>query len=111
MDQPAVEGADVELALRYLTDFTVIVLTGTPAGSIVTAAARAAEWGEAALVVIRETLDDLPAEVPGDAIVLVPIGDETGAAFATRVADLAVALDAGQDRATALRVAEVRSAR
>lgn len=110
-DHSEVEGADVELALRYLTDFTVIVLSGAPAESIVTAAARAAEWGEAALVVIRDTRDDLPAEVPDDAIILVHIRDESSAAFATRVADLAVALDAGQDRATALRVAEVRSAR
>lgn len=91
--RPEVEGADIDLALRYLTDFRVLVLTDVATQSVVTVAAQAVDWGEAALIVVRAPGGSLPAGLPNDAVTFEIAPDETDGAFATRVASMAVALD------------------
>jgi sugar/nucleoside kinase (ribokinase family) len=72
----ALEAADVDLALRYLTDFAVLVVVDVDA-SVRPVIERAAAWGEAALID--------PAALPG----------ETDDAWAVRIGDIAAGLDAG----------------
>jgi hypothetical protein len=74
---PEVDGADVDLALRYLTDFRVIVLIEPATDAVNDVVARATDWGAAALIVAT------------------PDGTETEAAFVGRVAAQAVRLDIG----------------
>jgi hypothetical protein len=99
--RPELEPADVELAMRYLTDFRVIVLIGPATGPVAQVVARATDWGEAALVIARSPGADpaakgsAGAEVPAGAQVVDPEGGESEAAFAGRVAALAIALDSG----------------
>jgi pfkB family carbohydrate kinase len=106
----ALDAADVELGLRYLTDYRVVVLT--PAGpDVVAVAADAARWATARLVVVVDGPDPSagsaaeapPSNLPPDAIVLeAPDADPDGA-FAALVGRLAAALDTGADPATAFR--------
>jgi pfkB family carbohydrate kinase len=107
---PDVDGADVELALRYLTNFAVIVLTEPMAESVIPVVASAIEWSGAALVVVRPAGRGLPSGLPDDAIFLEPGPDESIEAFATRAGGVAVARDVhpgpsdgGSDRGDELR--------
>ena len=47
LEGPVLEAADVDLGLRYLTDFAVVVLTGPSVPDVVATVADAASWGEA----------------------------------------------------------------
>lgn len=107
--RPEIDGADVELALRYLTDFAVLIVTDASVASVVIVAAQAADWGESALMVVRPAGVDIPTSLPADAIVIEPADDESDGAFASRVGIVATGLDAGMDRETALRAARIRS--
>lgn len=108
--RPEVDGADIELALDYLTDFAVLIVTDASVASVVSVAARAADWGEAALIVVRPAGVDVTTSLPTDAIVLASAADESDGAFASRVGIVAAGLDAGMDRGAALRAPGVRSA-
>ena len=77
----AIEGADVELALRYLTEFAVLVVIDGDV-AIRSVAERAAAWGGARLILIG-----------GIGAGLTPASGETPDAFAARAAALAVELD------------------
>lgn len=84
---PEVEGADVDLALRYLTDFQVIVLVEPIAPSVAEVVVRATEWAQATLVVAGSMEAARARTVPRhDA--------ETPADYVARVAAIAVGLDA-----------------
>lgn len=108
----ALEPADVELALRYLPDVRVVVLA-EPAGTLDAAAADAAAWSNAALVVVAapdaEPRDAEPrrADGPGDlrqaagAFVLMAPSVDPDGSFAGVVAALAVRLDGGEAPASA----------
>ncbi|HSL97777.1 MAG TPA: hypothetical protein VK831_04310 [Candidatus Deferrimicrobiaceae bacterium] len=88
------EPADVDLALRYLPDVRVIVLV-RPARPLLSAAAVAAAWSGAVLVLVDESAgpDDLPVEP----LVLTPPDQDPDETFAGFVAALAVRLDGGAD--------------
>ena len=79
----ALEGADVELALRYLTDFDVVVLVDGGA-SVRSVADRAATWGGASLLVVDAERG--PSH-------LAPTAGELAAAFAARVGSTAADAD------------------
>ena len=83
---PEVDGADVDLALRYLTDFQVIVLVEPIATSVVEVVARAIEWAQATLVVAGTMETTGARTLPRHAA-------ETPAAYESRVATVAVELD------------------
>jgi hypothetical protein len=90
-DRPSLEPEDVELALRYLTDFRVIVVAEPGRPDLVDVAAAAAGYGEAGLIVLVAHGSDGPA---GATVIEAPPTDEDGD-FATLVAALAADLDAG----------------
>jgi pfkB family carbohydrate kinase len=99
--RPELDAADVELAMRYLTDFRVIVLIEPATGAVAQVVARATDWGEATLIIARSPAADpaaegaAAAEAPARGEVVDRDGAESEAAFAGRVAALAIALDSG----------------
>jgi hypothetical protein len=88
------EPADVDLALRYLPDVRVIILAGG-GRPLVEAAAAAASWSGAELVLVERgpTPDGLPVEP----LVLAPPARDPDETFAGFVAELAVRIDGGID--------------
>ncbi len=89
--RPTLEPADVELALRYLTEFAVVVVVDPDPG-ILSIAASASDWAQAALVVVRTATDGDKA-TPATATILIPTVGEAPDAFELRVASVAVDLD------------------
>jgi hypothetical protein len=102
---PALEPADVALALRYVTDFTVVVAVNLPP-EVLAEAVAAAAWAEAHLVVVQEPGSAVPDGVPADALIIELAGSASGdAADATGAGALlgryAAAVDRGDDRSAA----------
>ena len=91
---PEIDGADVELALRYLTEFRVIVLVEPATSAVADVVSHATAWGEAELIVATASADKA-SEVAGRAQVVSRDTGEAEAAFVDRVAALAVTLDSG----------------
>jgi len=100
---PSLEAADVDLGLRYLTDFTVIVLAEPALPEVVRIAAEAARWGEARLVLVVGTGEPVPAGLPPDAVVFEAPASDPDGAFASLVGGFAAALDGGTDPGDAFR--------
>lgn len=102
-ERPALEAADVDLGLRYLTDFGVVVLAEPADSETVAIVAEAARWGGAGLVVVVGAGEPVPDGLPPDAIVFeAPDADPDGV-FATLVGTFAAALDDGTDPGEAFR--------
>ncbi len=57
---PALEAADVELGLRYLTDFAVVVLAEPADPATIAVVADATRWGEARMVLVVAGRTDGP---------------------------------------------------
>ena len=72
---PILDAADVSLALRYLTDFEVLVAVHASADLLAEAVAAAA-WTGARLVLVVEPETDVPAGVPADALVVAAAADD-----------------------------------
>jgi hypothetical protein len=98
-----IDAADVDLGLRYLTDYRVVVLVPPARPEVVAVVADAARWAAARLVVITDGADVPSPSLPSDAIVLAAPESDPDGAFATLVGRLAAALDAGADPASAFR--------
>ena len=97
------DAADIDLGLRYLTDYRVVVLVPPARAEVLAVVADAARWAAAHLVVVTDGDDTPSASLPADAIVLeAPVVDPDGA-FANLVGRLAAALDGGVDPASAFR--------
>jgi ribokinase len=94
------EPADVQLALRYVTDYGVVVAVHVPAETIAEIVAAAA-WAGAHLVVVLAAGVDL--EVPGDALVVVADEGDADAGVAGAIGRYAAAIDRGDDGARAYR--------
>jgi ribokinase len=108
--QPATEAipleldaADVDLGLRYLTDYRVVVLVPPARPEVLTVVGDAARWAAARLVVVTDRADAPTASLPVDAIVLEAPESDPDGAFATLLGRLAAALDGGADPASAFR--------
>ncbi len=100
---PTLEAADVDLGLRYLTDYRVVVLADPSAADVVAVAADAARWGEARLIVVVAAGRPAPDGLPGDAVVLEAPQTDPDGAFADLVGAFAAALDGGDEPETAFR--------
>lgn len=85
-----VDGQDVALALRYLTDIGVLVVTPGQSSAVLAAIAEAGDWSGAAVVLVGPGLTADSATVPPVAIPVEPALGEDGEAFADRVAAIAV---------------------
>ena len=97
------EAADVDLALRYLTEFAVLVLADPAAADVVRVATAAASWGDTRLISVVPAGDAEPEGLPPDAIVFeAPEADPDGV-FASMVGAFAAGLDDGDDPAEAFR--------
>jgi hypothetical protein len=101
---PALEAADVDLGLRYLTEFAVVVVAepvGPETVAIVAIVADAARWAEARMILVVDAGEPVPDGLPADVVVFeAPEADPDGA-FAAMVGTFAAALDAGTDPAEA----------
>ena len=100
--EPALDAADIELALRYLTEFRVIVVAGDLDDVAVGVAADATGWSNGTLIAVIAEGGREPAGLPADAIVLGSPADDAEA-FDRLVGELAAAIDAGGDPRAAFR--------
>ena len=94
---PALEAADVELGLAYLTDYAVVVLPEPADAATVAVVAAAARWGEARMVVVIEPGTPIPPALPADVVVLEGPAIDPDGVFAELVGTFAAALDSGTD--------------
>jgi hypothetical protein len=90
----ALEPADLELALRYLVDFRVLVIAEDL--SIAAAAVVSDAAGFAGAHVVAATEPSLASALPADSTVFEPPADDSDGEFARLVAGYAVALDQGE---------------
>ena len=103
-DGPRLEPADIELALRYLPDYRVLVVADALVGASLEVAVAASRWSGAALVVVVPRGSEPPALNPDDTVLEAPDGDPDGA-FASVVGAYAAALDRGEEPAEAFATA------
>lgn len=94
---PVLEPADVAMALRYLTEYAVLVLTDGLAPDAVAVGAEAAAYASAHLVVLVGEDAAVPHGLPGGATVLAAPAIDPDDAFAGLVGRYAAALDRGDD--------------
>jgi sugar/nucleoside kinase (ribokinase family) len=102
-ERPVLDAADVELGLRYLTDFAVVVLAEPAGQDVVQVVADAARWNGAQLLVVVAADAAPPDGLPPDAIVFEAPADDRDGVFAMLVGRFAAALDNGADPAEAFR--------
>jgi sugar/nucleoside kinase (ribokinase family) len=96
----SLEAADIELALRYLPDYRVLVVADSLAESSLRVAAAAAAWNGAALVIIVPA-GSTQAAAGDDATVIEAPPDDPDDAFAGIVGAYAAAIDRGEEPAEA----------
>jgi hypothetical protein len=99
LQAPSLDAADVGLALRYLSDYRVIVLMHSTDPGIVSEAAMAAGWAAAHLVVVTFDAADTIRDVAEAALVVTADPDTEG--FAALLGRYAAAVDAGEQLDTA----------
>ena len=97
---PMLDGGDVGLALRYLSDYRVIVVAHAADRYLLDEVVAAAGWSGARLVVIASPGTEVA--VPNDAIVIAAEPDAE--AVASRVGRYAAAIDGGGEPDTAYAV-------
>jgi hypothetical protein len=102
-DRPGVDAGDVELGLRYLTEFRVIVATEQLDGELARVVTEAAGWSSATLIALVPDGAAEPEPVPDDAILLQAPADDPDGAFDRLVGELAAAIDSGVEPRTAFR--------
>ena len=100
---PALEAADVDLGLRYLTEFAVLVIAEPVDGATSAVVAEAAGWGDARLIVILPRDAPVPDGLPTDAVVFEAPETDPDGIFATLVGHFAAGLDDGVEPQTAFR--------
>jgi sugar/nucleoside kinase (ribokinase family) len=92
----SLDAADIELALRYLPDYRVLVVADSLAEPSLRVALDAASWNGAALVVIVPA-GSTRAAAGDDATVIEAPPDDPDAAFAGIVGAYAAAIDRGEE--------------
>ena len=109
---PRLEGADVDLAMRYLDPSGVLVVTDDVPSDVLAAAVEAGRYAGTRLVVLLApgglAARALPVGLPDDATVLAaPVaGEDDAGAFDALVGAYAAALDGGADPAAAFATAQ-----
>jgi hypothetical protein len=92
---PVLDVDDVGLALRYLTEFRVVVAIH-PTGEITQEVAAAAAWGNAHLVIVTPPGDAVPPDIPSGSVVLEAADDGIEeSSFGSRLGIYAAAVDLG----------------
>ncbi len=106
-ERPVLEPADVELALRYLTEFGVVVVADPLSEAAAGVAAEAATYAGAHLVSVVAPGAAAPAGLESATVLEAPRVDPDGV-FASLVGAYAAGLDAGLSPAEAFRQATDR---
>jgi hypothetical protein len=101
---PVLEPADIELALRYLPDYRVLVIADAIPAESLEVVLAASRWSGAALIVLIQHDSEPPALSPEATVLEAPDGDPDGA-FAGVVGAYAAALDRGEEPAEAFATA------
>jgi sugar/nucleoside kinase (ribokinase family) len=101
---PTLEPADIELALRYLPDYRVLVVADPLPSASLAVVLAASRWSEAALIVLVPAGSELP-ELSREATILEAPDDDPDDAFAGVVGAYAAALDRGEEPAEAFATA------
>ena len=101
--RPALDVGDIELGLRYLTEFRVIVSTEPLDGAVVRVVSEAAGWAGATIIALVPEGGREPDGLPDRAIVLASPPDDPDGTFARFVGEMAAAIDAGSEPAAAFR--------
>ena len=105
LDAPSIDAADLELALRYLPDYRVIVIAEPVAADVLRVAASAVGWSGSALVVVGDASDF--TGLPDDVTVFARPDSDPDGAFAAMVGTYAAGLDRGDDPREAFTAATV----
>ena len=100
---PTLEAADVELGLRYLTDFAVVVLAEGAEPETISVVAHAASWGGARMILVVGAGQALPTGLPDDVVVFEAPATDPDGAFADLVGAFAASLDEGTEPGAAFR--------
>jgi sugar/nucleoside kinase (ribokinase family) len=106
-ERPGLDAGDIEVALRYLPQASVIVVAEPLPEEALQVATDAAAFAEARLVIVVPSGSDVPI-LSGDATVLEAPADDDGS-FGAMVGTFASSLAAGRDPAVAFREAIVAS--
>ena len=102
-DGPSLDPADVDLGLRYLTEFAVVVVAEPVDAATVAIVAEAARWGDARMILVVPGAAAIPDGLPTDVVVFeAPEADPDGV-FASMVGRFAAGLDDGAEPGTAFR--------
>jgi hypothetical protein len=102
-DGSALEAADVDLGLRYLTEFAVVVLAEPASPEVVAIVVEAAQWGESRMILVVGAGERAPDGLPADAVVLEAPATDPDGVFAGLVGSFAAALDDGTEPGEAFR--------
>jgi hypothetical protein len=105
---PSLDSGDLQLALRYLPDYRVVVVADALDDASLTTVVAAARWAGAQLIVVVAAGSSV-AGVPEDATVLEAPAVDADGAFAAVVGAYAAALDRGANPAEAFASASVGS--
>ena len=98
---PTLDAADVDLALRYLTDYRVLVVVHA-AEEVVATAVAAADWAAAHLVVVTDPDQSAPDTLPAGSLALAAADEaDDVSALGARLGQYAAAVDGGISPATA----------
>jgi hypothetical protein len=103
-DVAVLDPADLDLALRYLPDYRVVVIAQPLGADALGAALDAARWSGAQIVLVTSA-DPASAPIPDDATILEASTEDAEGAFASVVGRYAAALDAGTTPADAFATA------
>lgn len=106
-DMPAglvLEPADIDLALRYLPDYRVLVVADPVSAASLAVVVAASRWSGAALIVLVPHGSEPPADV-GEATILETPESDPDDAFGSVVGAYAAALDRGEEPAEAFATA------
>jgi hypothetical protein len=99
----ALDAADVDLALRYLTEYAVVVVADPAEADVIGVVADAAGWVGARLILVVTPGQSVPDHLPADVIVFEAPPSDPDGAFGSFVGSFAAALDDGEDAEVAFR--------
>jgi pfkB family carbohydrate kinase len=106
-ERPSLDAADVELALRYLQDYTTVVIAEPQPDAVMSIVVDAAAFAGAALLLVVDGAAGGSAP-PASAVVFETPGADPDGAFATMLGELAAAIDRGTPVAAAFREVQGR---
>jgi hypothetical protein len=106
-DRPSLDAADVELALRYLQDYTTVIIAEPQPDAVMKIIVDAASFAGAAMLLVVDSAAGGSAP-PASAVVFETPGPDPDGAFATMLGELAAAIDRGTPVAAAFREVEGR---